>query len=418
MSQDPTPRHTPPQNAKTQDETPLDAKSKGETPQNAKSQDDTPRNTKAQQPSARPGGEWFTSVGTYTQPPIKGVSSKGIYCYRFMPATGEIKPIGLAVETENPSFLAVHSSQRFLYAVNETSTYRGESAGSISAFAIDRVSGHLKLINQVSSKGAGPCHVAIDNSGKWLFAANYDGGSVASFSIRQDGSLGEASAFIQHHSSSVNGEQQNRPHAHAAASSPDNRFVLVADLGLDEVLSYHFEAAAGGLDPSGPLASKVAPGSGPRHMAFRPDGRFLYVINELLSTVMTFSYEARQGSLHELQTLSTLPRGFRGSNSAAEIAVHPSGRFLYGSNRGHDSIAIFRIDPADGKLTADGHISTKGHTPRNFAIDPTGNYLLAANQDSNTLVEFHIDPGSGALTATPTVLEVPSPVSICFASVR
>src|SRR5262249_31511409 len=214
--------------------------------------------------------------------------------------------------------------------------------------------------------------------------------------------------------------RQAGPHAHAARLSPDNRFVMVADLGLDQILSYPLDPAAGlrgdNTADAKPGRTNLAPGSGPRHIAFRPDGRFVYVINEMLSTVTAFGYKAGNASMHEAMTLSTLPPGFRGNNSTAEIAVHPSGRFLYGSNRGHDSIAIFRIDPATGAMGAAGHVSTRGRTPRNFAIDPTGRYLLAANQDSNNVVVFRIDPETGGLSPAGTVLEIPSPVCLSFAA--
>jgi len=352
-------------------------------------------------------------IGSYTQPP-----SKGIYCCRFDPASGESGPVGLAAETENPSFIAIHPNQRFLYAANEISSYAGDSAGSISAFAIDAVSGRLKLLNKVSSKGAGPCHIAIDKRGRWLFAANYDGGSVAAFPVHEDFSLGEASAFVQHQGSSANLERQSAPHPHAVTPSPDNRFVMVADLGLDRIFSYRLDPVARGLAPAptNPPFAKVAPGSGPRHLAFNPDGRFVYAINEMLSTVSAFRYDAAEGLLRELQTISTLPSGYSGGNSAAEIAVEVGGRFLYASNRGADSIAIFQIDGAKGTLTSAGHVSTLGRTPRHFAIDPTGRYLVVANQDSGGAVVFRIDPTSGGLTLTGTTLRVPFPVCIAFAS--
>jgi 6-phosphogluconolactonase len=349
-------------------------------------------------------------VGTYTRLP-----SKGIYAYRFQPATGKFTSIGLVAETANPSFLAIHPNQRFLYAANEVSRYQGQSAGSISAFSVDAASGQLKLLNQVSSRGPGPCHVAIDKTGKWLFAANYNGGSVAAFPVHDDGTLGEASAFVQHSGSSVNPERQGGPHAHVATLSPDNRFILVADLGSDQVFVYRLDPTKGGLAPNDPPFAKVAPGSGPRHVTFRPDGKFTYVINEMMSTVTTFRYDAGRGSLQELQTLSTLPQGFTGNNSTAEIAVHPNGKFLYASNRGHDSIAIFQIDRANGTLTAAGQVSTQGKTPRSFAIDPTGAYLLAANQDSASVVVFRIDQKTGGLMPIGTVLEIPAPVCITFA---
>jgi 6-phosphogluconolactonase len=357
-------------------------------------------------------GNWMMYIGTFTQPP-----SKGIYAYKFNPASGEARPIGLVAETENPAFIAIHPNQCFLYTVNETSTYAGQAVGSISAFAIHTASGRLNLLNRVSSKGAGPCHIAIDKTGKWLFAANYDGGTVAAFPVRADFSLGEASAFVQHQGSSVNRERQGAPHPHATTLSPDNRFVLVADLGLDRIFSYRVDPARRGLVATrNPPRANVAPGSGPRHLAFRPDGRYVYAVNELLSTVSAFRYHASAGILQELQTISTLPLGYSGENSAAEIGLDAEGRFLYVSNRGHDSIAIFQIDEAKGTLMAAGHAATLGRTPRNFAIDPTGGYLLAANQDSETVVLFRIDPKSGGLTPTGTTLRVPFPVCIAFAA--
>jgi len=357
--------------------------------------------------------DWIMYVGTYTRAP-----SKGIYAYRVQGATGAITPMGsdgLAGETENPSFLAVHPNQRFLYAVNEVSRYEGRDAGSVSAFSIDRATGALTLLNRVSSRGGGPCHLSIDGSGKWLFAANYGAGSVAAFPVHDDGTLGEASAFFQHAGASVNKARQSGPHAHETVVSPDNKFVLAADLGLDKVFTYRLDPAAGGLAPGEPPFTAVAPGSGPRHLAFRPDGAFVYVLSEMLSTVAAFRYDAGRGTLAQIQTLSTLPDGFAGDNSGAEIATHPSGKFLYASNRGDDSIATFRIDAAQGTLTATGRVSTQGKTPRGFAIDPSGRFLAAANQNSGTLVIFRIDQATGGLTPAGTTVQVPSPVSVVFA---
>jgi 6-phosphogluconolactonase len=358
----------------------------------------------------RSAGDRTMYVGTYTRG-----ASKGIYAYRFETATGKTTPIGVAAETENPSFLAIHPNRRSLYAVNEISTYDGQAAGSVSAFAIDPATHALKLLNRVSSRGAGPCYVAVDNMGKWLFAANYGGGSVAAFPIHDDGSLGEASAFFQHTGSSVNERRQSDPHAHMVALSPDNRFALVADLGLDRVFTYRVDSAKGGLAPSDPPYVMLAAGSGPRHLAFRPGAKFVYSLNELLSTVTAFRYDVSRGSLKEMQTLSTLPNGWSGSNSTAEIVIHPNTRFLYTSNRGDDSIVIFRIDPSRGTLTFVDRTPTQGKTPRNFAIDPSGTFLLAANQDSGSIVTFRIDTGTGRLTPTGEMLQVPSPVCILFA---
>lgn len=362
-------------------------------------------------PRAQTSGDRIVFVGTYTRAP-----SKGIYAYRLR-ADGGMTPMGtdgLAAETESPSFLAVHPNQRFLYAVNEVSRYQGRDAGSVSAFSIDRGTGTLTLLNRVSSRGGGPCHVSLDASGKWVFVANYGGGSVAAFPVQDDGRLGDASAFFQHSGSSVNKERQSGPHGHAVTVSPDNRFVLAADLGLDKVLTYRIDPRAGGLAPADPPFSAIAPGSGPRHLAFRPDGKFAYVLSEMLSRVVAMRYDATRGTLTELQTLSTLPEGFAGDNSGAEIAVHPGGRFLYASNRGHDSIAAFRIDAGKGTLTALDRVSTQGKTPRNFAIDPSGRLLIAANQNSSTIVVFRIDQATGGLTPAGTTLQVPFPVSVVF----
>jgi len=359
-------------------------------------------------PFAVPGaaqGDWTMYVGTYSRG-----SSKGIYAYKFQSSTGKATPIGLAAETSNPSFLAVHPSQRFLYAVNENNT------GTVSAFAIDPATASLKLLNQVSSKGSGPCHLSVDKTGKWLFVANYNSGSVAAYPINANGSLGEASATFQHSGNSVNLERQGGPHAHVAAISPDNRFVWVCDLGLDEVLSYRIDPAKGGMTPNDPPFAKVQPGFGPRHLVFRADAKFAYVMSEMGGNVTVFSYDAAKGTMQQVQVISTLPENYTGTKSGAEIAIHPSSKFLYASNRGHNSITIFKVDAAKGTLTAAGNISTGGKTPRNFAIDPSGNYLLAANQDSSNIVIFKIDQQTGGLTPTGDTIEVGSPVSVVFVS--
>jgi 6-phosphogluconolactonase len=258
--------------------------------------------------------------------------------------------------------------------------------------------------------------VALDRTGKWLFAANYNSGSVAVFPVGAEGKLGEASAVVQLTGSSVNRERQDGPHAHEVAVSADNRFVLVPDLGTDRVMLYHFDTSLGALTPATPGFAKAAAGAGPRHLAFRPDEGFVYVLNELAASVTAFRYQTI-GSLQEIQTISTLPDEFKGVRSGAEIAVHPNGKYLYASNRGDDSVAVFHIDSNNGTLTAAGHVSTQGKTPRNFAIDPTGTYLLAANQDSGTIVAFRIDPNGGGLTPSGEVVHVPAPVSLVFAAI-
>jgi len=351
--------------------------------------------------SAQVDGTMF--VGTYT----KG-SSKGIYAYKFRSSEAKLTPLGLMAESANPSFLAVHPSGRFLYAVNE------DTKGMVSAFAIDPATSKLKLLNQVSSKGSDPCHLSIDRTGRWLFVANYSSGTAAAFPIKPDGSLGEASATFQHSGKSVNAERQSGPHAHVAAISPDNRFVWVCDLGLDEVLSYRIDPAKGGMTPNDPPFAKVEPGSGPRHIVFRPDSKFAYVEDEMGATVTVFSYDAAKGAMQQVQVISTLPSGFSGTKSGAEIALHPNSKFLYASNRGHDSIAMFKVDAAKGTLTFDGTVPTGGKTPRNFAIYPGGDFLIAANQDSNNMVVFKIDGQTGALTPTGATYEIGAPVSIVF----
>jgi 6-phosphogluconolactonase len=361
-----------------------------------------------------PKDKYLLFVGTYTEK-----ESKGIYAYRFDAASAELTPLGVAAETTNPSFLAIDPSHRFLYAVNEVPKYKGGNSGAVSAFAIDRQkddrpTGKLSLLNEVASRGADPCYIAFDRTGKYALVANYTGGSVAVFPVRADGHIGESSAFVQHVGSSVNKERQEAPHAHWIETTPDNRFAIAVDLGLDELLVYRFNAKNGALTANNPPYAKLDPGAGPRHVAFHPNGKFAYVVNELQSSITTFSNDPNRGALHALKTVSTLPKGFSGNNDAAEIHVHPSGKFLFASNRGHDSIAVFSIDSDTGALTLVDHFPTQGKTPRNFEIDPTGKLLLVANQDANNIVVFRIDPNSGRLTPTGQTLNVPSPVCLKF----
>jgi len=352
--------------------------------------------------------KYLVYVGTYTDH-----GSKGIYAYRFDSSTGKLTSLGLAAEVAEPSFLTVDSSGRFLYAINEILNYNGQPTGAVSAFAIQQDTGSLSLLNQVSSHDEGPAHITLDRTDKYALVSNYTLGSVAVFPVLKDGRLGEATSFVQHKGSSVNPERQKGPHAHAIALSPDNRFAVVADLGLDQLLVYDFDVAKGILGAK-PQIVRAAPGAGPRHLVFSPNGRFLYVINELLSTVVTYSYNAATGTLHELQTISTLPKGFSGQSAAAEIEIDPSGKFLFASNRGNDSVAVFAIDSDAGTLTHVETDPTGGKTPRNFAIDPTGSWLLAANQDSDEVLVFRIDRKTGHLTPTGETLRVPSPVCLKF----
>ncbi len=353
-------------------------------------------------------GEFLVYAGTYTRQ-----DSKGIYAFRFQPATGKLISIGLVAETENPSFLAIHPNHRFLYAVNEISNYEGQNAGSVSAFSIDPKTAKLTALNKTTTRGTIPAHLVVDKTGKTLVVANYGSGSVAAFPLNADGSVGAASAFFQHSGSST-GQRQKGPHAHAVVLSPDNRFVFVPDLGLDQVLSYRLNPAKSTLAPNDPPFTKVTQGSGPRHFAFHPNGRFAYTLSEMGSLLTVFAYDRAGGSLKELQTISTLPKDFSGTNNSAELEIHPNGRFLYASNRGHDSIAVFAIDPSANTLTLVEHVPTQGKMPRNFAIDPTGAYLLAANQNTNNIVIFRIDQKTGRLTPTGDDIKTPIPVCLIF----
>ena len=358
--------------------------------------------------------KYFVYVGTYTQ---EGSESKGIYAYRFDSATGRVVPVGLAAETINPSFLAVHPNHRFLYAVNEVSNYQGEKSGAVSAFAINRATGKLTLLNEIATKGGDPCYISFDKTGQYVLVANYAGGSIAAFPVLKDGRLVEASAFIQHSGHGTNPQRQEGPHAHSVDLSPDNRFALVDDLGLDQTLVYAFDSAKGSLNTGNATIAKAEPGAGPRHLAFHPNGKFVYVINEMASTVSAFQYDATAGGLHKLQTTSALPKDFSGHSEAAEIQVHLSGKFLYASNRGHDTIAVFAIDRSMGTLTPIEYVSTKGDSPRHFEIDPTGTMLFAANEKSDNIVIFHINQQTGRLTPTGKSLEVSQPVCIKFVPV-
>jgi len=359
-------------------------------------------------------GEYITYVGTYTQK-----SSKGIYAFRFDATTGKLTPLGLAAEISSPSFLAVHPNHQYLYAVNEMGV-GGQQSGAVSAFSIDLKTSKLTFLNQVPSHGAGPCHLSLDKTGKNVLVANYESGSVAVFPVDPDGRLRDASAAVQHKGSSVNKERQEGPHAHCIFASPDNRFALAADLGLDKVLVYRFDAAKGTLIPNNPPFGKTPPGAGPRHFAFHPNGRYVYVINEIQCTLSTFVYDAAHGALRLKDTVSTLGKGYTvtSNDSTAEIEVHPSGKFVYGSNRGHDSIAVFAVDPEEGTLTQVEIVSTMGKTPRGFGIDPTGSFLIAGNQNSDSLVVFRINPDTGRLTPTGQKLEAYAPVSVEFVPVN
>jgi 6-phosphogluconolactonase len=322
-------------------------------------------------------------------------------------------PLGLVAETASPSFVTVDRARGLLFAVNETGDYQGKPTGSVSAFSIDRATGRLTLINQQPSMGRAPCHLTLDRTGRYLLVANYSSGTVAVLPVAADGRLGQPTV-VQHSGSSINKQRQEAPHAHCTNFDPAFRYFFACDLGIDQVVVYRLDDATGTLTPHTPPFASVKAGSGPRHMGFRPDARYAYVLNELTSAVTTFAYDAQKGVLTEGQTVSTLPDGYTGQNSGAEIAVHPSGRFVYTSNRGHNSIAIFRVDQASGALTFVRAQETGGSTPRNFALDPSGRLLLAANQNSGTIVTFAVDEASGDLKPAGVTIEAPSPVCVVF----
>lgn len=360
-------------------------------------------------PEAQPG-VWRVYIGTYTR-----AESEGIYLLTLDSKTGELTHQGLAAEVENPAFLALHPSKPLLYAVGEMDNLDGKSGGAVNAFALDSETGLLKLLNQRSAIGAGTCHVAVDRVGKNVAIANYGGGSVAILPIAEDGALLPASDFVQHAGSSVNPQRQERAHAHSVTFDPAGRFLFVGDLGMDQVVIYRYDSAQGRIAPNDPPFTTAAPGAGPRHFAFHPGGRFAYVINEMGSTITAFKYDVGAGSLEVIGNVTTLPADFTGESTTAEIRVHPSGRFVYGSNRGHDSIAAFAVDENTGMLHAIGHTPSGGKTPRNFNIDPTGNYLIAANQNSDNVVAFRINSATGALDPAGSEVMIAAPVCVIFA---
>jgi 6-phosphogluconolactonase len=348
--------------------------------------------------------ESLVYFGTYTGP-----KSQGIYVSKFDSTSGKLSAPELAAETQNPSFLALHPDGRHVYAAGEMS-----DGGTVRAFAIDAASGKLTPLNKQSSGGKGPCHLAVDATGKCVMVANYGGGSIAALAIRTDYSLAEAATLIQHTGSSVNAERQAGPHAHFICSSPDNRLALTCDLGLDKVLVYRIDAGTAKLTPNEPPFAALSPGAGPRHLVFSDDGKFVYVINEMGGSITLFNYDSKSGAMKEVQTISTLPKDFTANNTCAEIVLHPSGKFLYGSNRGHDSIAAFVVEQKTGRLTFVEHQSSGGRTPRHFAIDPTGRWLLAENQASDSVVVFALNPNTGKLKPTGQTVTVGSPVCAVF----
>ena len=358
-------------------------------------------------------------VGAYTPQPAGGGGMRGkgegIYAFRFDAKSGALKPAGITPGVRNPSFLALDPARKFLFCVNELEEYAGAAGGAVSAYRIDPASGTLTHLNTRASHGTDPCHLAVERTGRNLIVANYSSGSVAVFPIGKDGALGEASCVIQHTVSSVNPDRQAGPHAHCVTIDAANRYVLVCELGGDCVMIYELDAENGKLIPNASQPQiKTAPGAGPRHIAIHPNGRFAYLISELNSTMTAFAYDAARGRLAEIQTLSTLPADFTGVSGGAEIQIAPSGRFLYGSNRGHDSIVIYALDAESGRMSLVGHESTRGKTPRYFTFTPDGAFIVVANQDSDNIVTFRVDRTTGKLTAIGEPVAAGTPVCVAF----
>jgi 6-phosphogluconolactonase len=346
-------------------------------------------------------------VGTYTSG-----KSEGIYVYRMDASTGELKRVS-SIKSANPSFLTIDRSKRYLYAVNEVGEYAGKAGGGVSAFAIEPATGNLRLLNEQATLGADPCHLTIDRRKKTLLVANYTGGSVAVLPVRADGTLAPSIDLEQHEGSSIK-EQQKGPHAHCIILDRFERYALAADLGADKVMIYRFDSSTGKLTPGKQPWAELKAGAGPRHLVLSPDGKFAYVINELDSTMTTLKYSELNGTLSHVDTVSTLPSDFSGVSYCADVHVSSSGKFLYGSNRGHNSIVVFEIDSRTGKPTPIEHISTEGKWPRNFTIDPSGRFLLVANQHTDNVVIFSIDAHTGRLKPTGHVAEIPIPVCLKF----
>jgi 6-phosphogluconolactonase len=348
-------------------------------------------------------------IGTYTTG-----ASKGIYTSEFNPATGQLTAPTLAAESKNPAFLALHPNGRFVYAVAEIAAASGVAGGVVAAFAREAATGKLTPLNQQPSGGAGPCHLTVDRTGQCLLVANYGSGSLAALAIQADGSLAAPATTLQHRGASVNPSRQSSPHAHQVVTDPANRFALVCDLGLDKILVYRLNAPHATLTPNAPPFATVKPGSGPRHLAFHPNGHWVYLLNEMAATITVFTWNAAHGLLTELESVATLPSDFSGPNSAAELVVHPSGKVVFASNRGHDSVAVLAVDAATGRLQLRQNQGTKGKAPRFIGLDPSGRWLLAANQSSENIVVFPFDAAAGRLGESVQTIAAPSPVCLLF----
>jgi len=347
------------------------------------------------------GQSRYVFVGTYT---AKG--SEGVYVYRFDAKTGALSPVSIAKDLKNPAFLTISPNGKFVYVVEEV------SAGKVSAFSFDEKTGKLLLLNTQSVNGDSPCHIDIDQTGKWVLVGNYGSGNLTILPVQADGSLGQATQTIQHEGQSINPQRQEKPHVHSVNIAKNNRDVFVPDLGIDQIKTYQLNAQTGKLTPGNPPFVAVEPGAGPRHFAFHPNQKFAYAILELSASVVAYRYE--QGKLTPIQTIGTLPSDYQGPKSCADIHVSSDGKFLYGSNRGHNSIVVYQINPQTGMLTLVQHQSTLGKTPRNFAIDPSGQFLLVGNQDSDNIQVFKRNKKTGQLTPTKQEAKVSMPICIKF----
>lgn len=359
--------------------------------------------------------ETLVYVGTNTGP-----KSKGIYLFRLQSHNADVSqnillvPMGLAAETPSPTFLALDEKRRLVFAANEVDTFQGKPSGAVSSFSIDPKTGRLALLSQQPSMGAGPCQLVLDRTGRNLLVANYAGGSVAVLPVSADGKIGPATCSIQHAGKSVHPTRQTAPHVHCVTLDPANRFAFVCDLGLDKIVAYRFDAAHGILTPHEAGTVNTKPGSGPRHMVFAPNGKFAYVVSELSSTVTVYSYDAEHGKLTEVQSESTLPPYFDGENTAAEIAIHPSGKWLYVSNRGNETVVLFDVDPDTGHITYTEEQNTGGKTPRHFSLQPNAKHLAIANQRSDSLLVCRVDDTNGRLKPSGVFSEAPSPTCVVF----
>jgi 6-phosphogluconolactonase len=360
---------------------------------------------------ARPA-EHLIFIGTYT-----AAGSRGIYALRLNDATGALSTPQVAAELANPTFLALHPNGRVLYSIGEAGTVDGKPAGIVSAYTLEAATGQLTLLNQQPSGGISLTHLAVDTTGRMLVAVSYGGGYVVSFPLAADGRIGARVSRLDHQGPlGPNPSRQDKPHAHSITISPDDRFGFVADLGLDRVFSYRLDPATATVTPNDPAFTTITPGAGPRHCKFSADGKFFYVLGEIDGSVTSCTYDAAHGVATPFQHISTLPEGFKvlDPDRAAEIRIHPNGRFVYASNRGHDSIAVFARDPATGRLTLVEITPCGGKEPRNFALSPDGQWLVCAHQNSNTIAVFRVDPATGRLTQVGGTVSVPTPICVLF----